>query len=159
MLGLIAAAGLALSACGFTPMHARSGPAAGLSDIRIETGEERADFLLQEALLDRMAARHATGPYTLRTQTDQSSLGLGVGADAIVARFAIRLDVSYALYREGAAVPVAQGLVTGQASYDLSNSVYASLVSEQEAEERAAEMAAERVVNQLVRILDEMDAP
>lgn len=158
-LSLVAAACLSLSACGFTPMHARSGPAEGLSDIRVETGDERVDFLLQEALLDRMGSRHAAGPYVLRTTTGQSAAGLGVGADAIVSRFEVRLVVSYALFREGGTDPVAQGSVTGQASYDLSRSVYASLVSEQDAEERAADMAADRLVARLVRALDDLGTP
>lgn len=160
ILGSLAASfTLALGACGFSPMYGAGGAGAALSDIRVETGEERVDFLLQEALIDQMGARHASGELTLRTQTELRSTGLGVGADAIVRRFAIRLDVDYAVFREGEADPVLTGSTYGEASYDLSDSVYASMVSEQDAQARAARMAADRVAVQLVRALDETRTP
>jgi LPS-assembly lipoprotein len=145
---------LALGACGFTPMYGSAGYGAGLSDIRVETGEERVDFLLQEALIEQMGSRHADGDLTLRTETRLGAQGLGVGADAIVRRFAIRLNVDYEVYRDGETDPVFTGSTFGEASYDLSNSVYASMISEQDAQERAARMAAERIALQLVRALN-----
>lgn len=145
---------LTLGACGFSPMYGGSGLAAGLSDIRIETGDNREDFLLQEALLDELGARNAAGDLVLRTQTDLRSSGLGVGADAIVRRYAIRLDVDYALYRDGESDPVLRGSTFGESSYDVSSSVYASMISEQDAQARAARMAAERIAVQLVRALN-----
>lgn len=151
--GLVAAVSLTLSACGFSPMHARTSPVGGLSDIRVETGSERIDFLLQEALLDNMGARGADGPYVLRTETEMRSTGLGIGADAIVRRFALDLRVNYAVFRDGQTDPILQGSATGQASYDLPSSVYASYVAEREAAERAAEVAAERITVQIARAM------
>ncbi|WP_300542652.1 LPS assembly lipoprotein LptE [Maricaulis sp.] len=156
---LVMSIGLALGGCGFTPMYGRSGVAEDLSEIRVETGQDRIDFLLQEELLDTMGARHAGGPYTLRTETSLSSTGLGVGADAIVTRFAVRLSVNYELLRDGEVDPVLSGNAVGEASYDLSRSVYASLVSEQDAEERAARIAADRITTQLARALNDMETP
>lgn len=157
LTGLVLSATLALGACGFTPMYGAGGAATGLSDIRVETGEERIDFLLQEALLDAMGSRHAAGPYTLRTETDLSSIGLGIGADAIVQRFQIAVTVDYDVVDESGAA-IVSGQVTGQASYDLSSSPYASLASEQDAEERAARMAADRLTAHLVRAFSQLDA-
>ena len=154
---LVASVALTLGSCGFTPMYGGAGLAGNLSDIRVETGDERVDFLLQEALLDEMGARHAGGPLTLRTETRLGADGLGLGADAIVRRFAIRLRVDYSLYRDGETDPVLSGSTYGEASYDLSRSVYASMISEQDAQERAARMAADRIAVQLVRALNEID--
>ena len=154
---LVASVALTLAGCGFTPMYGGSGLAGNLSDIRVETGEERVDFLLQEALLDQMGARQADGPLTLRTETRLGADGLGLGADAIVRRFAIRLRVDYTLYRDGEIEPLLSGSTFGEASYDLSSSVYASMVSEQDAQERAARMAADRIAVELVRALNEME--
>lgn len=156
LTGLVLAAALALGACGFTPMYGAGGAATGLSDIRVQTGEERIDFLLQEALLDAMGSRYASGPYTLRTETDLSSIGLGIGADAIVQRFQIAVTVDYDVVDESGAA-IVSGQVTGQASYDLSSSPYASLASEQDAEERAARMAADRLTAHLVRAFSQLD--
>ncbi len=157
ILGSLAASlTLALGACGFSPMYGSSAVGSTLSQIRVETGDERVDFLLQEALIDQMGSRHADGDLTLRTETDLGATGLGVGADAIVRRFSIRLEVDYALYRDGETDPVLVGSTYGEASYNLSSSVYASMISEQDAQARAARMAAQRVSMQLVRALDEI---
>jgi len=148
---------LALSACGFSPMYGAAGVSSALSDIRVETGREQVDFHLQEALLERMGARHANGPYTLHTQSETLRAPLGVGADAAVSRYAIRLDVDFALLRDGDVDPVLTGSVSTEASYNIPSSVYASVAAERDATERAAQLAAERIANRLVRALQDAD--
>ena len=157
LVGLAVLAGLTLSACGFSPMYGGAGVNHALSEIRVETGREQVDFKLQEALLDRMGARHASGPYTLRTESDTSRVPLGVGADAAVSRYAIGLSVDYGLYRDGDVEPVVSGTVRTEASYNIPQSVYASVAAERDATERAAQLAAERIANQLVRALQDAD--
>jgi LPS-assembly lipoprotein len=154
---LALSATLGLGACGFSPMYANSGTAATLSDFTIVTGEERVDFLLQQALMDAMGARDGDGTYELRAETRQSSIPLGIGADAVVRRYTIELTVNYEVFRTGAVDPVMSGSARGSASYDLSNSPYAALVSEQDAEERAARMAADRITAQLLRAINSME--
>ena len=100
---LVASVALTLGACGFTPMYGGSGLAGNLSDIRVETGEERVDFLLQEALLDEMGARHASGPLTLRTETQLGADGAAILADG--------LKVSGSLKEVCAHVPAARACV------------------------------------------------
>jgi len=146
-----------LSGCGFSPMYGTSGVANGLQYIRVETGQERFDYLLQEALYDQLGSRGLAGLYTLRTETDISSLGLGVGADAIAARFAVRLSVQYELFVDGQSDAVMSGHASGEASYDVSSSVYGSLSAERDAQERAAQMAAERIIVQLARAFQDQD--
>lgn len=153
--GLLA---LSVSACGFTPMYGAQGVASELEDVRVLTGQERADFYLQEALYDRLGSRNAEGPLELRTETEVNSIGLGVGADAIASRFAVEVRVDYALYEPGASDPVVQGSVTGQASYNVPRDIYATVAAERDAEERAAGMAADRIINQLARALQNRDA-
>lgn len=151
-LSLAAAGALALSACGFAPMYGSHGIANGLSDIRIETGQERVDFLLQEALHDRLGSRHAAGNLRLVTETESTSTGLGLGADAIASRFAVQVRVEYRLFDErGDAQPIASGRVVGEAGYDVNTEVYNTVAAERDAEERAARVAADRLVSQLAR--------
>lgn len=157
LVGLAASAGLTLSACGFSPMYGGAGVNSALSDIRVETGREQVDFHLQEALLDRMGARHAVGPYTLRTESETTRAALGVGTDAAVSRYAIGLTVDYGLFRDGDVEPVVAGSVRTEASYNVPQSVYASVAAERDATERAAQLAAERIANQLVRALQDAD--
>jgi LPS-assembly lipoprotein len=155
LIMIAASAGVALSGCGFSPMYGESGVSAALSDIRVETGREQVDFHLQEALLDRMGARHASGPYILRTESDTTRSPLGVGADAAISRYAIGLTVDYGLFRDGDVDPVITGTVRSEASYNVPLSVYASVSAERDATERAAQLAAERIANQLVRALQD----
>ena len=158
LASLALSAGLFVSGCGFSPMYGSQGVSQGLSDILVETGREQVDFHLQEALLDRMGARHASGPYTLRTESDVTRSALGVGADAAVSRYAIGLEVQYGLFRDGDTDPVMTGTVRSEASYNVPRSVYASVAAERDATERAAQLAAERIANQLVRALQDANS-
>lgn len=158
LASLALSAGLFVSGCGFSPMYGSQGVSQGLSDIHVETGREQVDFHLQEALLDRMGARHASGPFTLRTESDVTRSALGVGADAAVSRYAIGLEVQYGLFRDGDTDPVMTGIVRSEASYNVPVSVYASVAAERDATERAAQLAAERIANQLVRALQDANS-
>jgi LPS-assembly lipoprotein len=151
--------GLGLSGCGFAPMYGSAGMAAGIQDIRVETGQDRVDFFLQEALLDQMGSRDAAGPLTLRTETRVNSVALGLGVDAIASRFAIRVNVNYTVTGQNEAEPLITGRASGEASYDVSSSVYGSLSAERDAVERAAQIAADRIVVQMARALHNRPSP
>jgi LPS-assembly lipoprotein len=147
-----------LSACGFTPLYGANGVASGLSDIRVETGQERVDFRLQEALLDGMGARHAAGPYTLRATATVESEPFGVGADAIASRYAVKVSVRWQLMRDGTIDPVLTGSTRSDASYDVPAGVYGALTAEADAEDRAIGTAADRVIAQLARTMRDREA-
>tara|TARA_R110002124_G_scaffold62740_16_gene171406 strand:- start:2797 stop:3297 length:501 start_codon:yes stop_codon:yes gene_type:complete len=153
---LIASAGL--SACGFTPMYGTNGVSSELADIRVETGRERVDFRLQEALLDGMGARSASGPYTIRATTSVTSTPFGVGADAIASRYALRITVNWQLYQDGTIDPVMTGVARSDASYDVPAGVYGALASEADAEDRAINIAADRIITQLARAMQDGQA-
>ncbi len=151
-LSLAAAGALSLSACGFAPMYGTHGIANGLSDIQVETGPERVDFLLEEALHDRLGSRHAAGDLRLVTEAESTSTALGLGADAIATRFAVQVRVEYRLFDgENDSQPIASGRVVGEAGYDVNTQVYNTVAAERDAEERAARIAADRLVSQLAR--------
>lgn len=146
-----------LSGCGFAPLYGANGTASGLSDIRVETGRERIDFRLQEALLDGMGARHAAGPYTLRATATVESKPFGVGADAIASRFVVQVSVQWRLMHDGSADPVLAGVSNSNASYDVPAGVYGALTAESDAEDRAIGVAANRIVTQLARTIRNRD--
>lgn len=156
--GLAVLGAVSLSGCGFSPMYGSNGTSAQMSDMRIATGQERIDYLLQEALHDRMGSRNADGPYVLRTETEVRDFGLGVGADAIARRYAVRVTVVYRVFRDGDIDPILTGTAQGEASYDVSTSTYDALSSERDAEERAVGIVADRMTIQLARSLRELDA-
>lgn len=148
---LVASLSLGLTACGFTPMYGSGSAARGLENVQVETGEERVDFMLQEALLDAMGSRRATDGRTLRTETELQATPLGIGADAIARRFAIRLSVDYELVDDRSGDVLFSGSVSTEASYNASNAAYASQTAQLDAEERAAQDAADRITMQLAR--------
>ena len=148
---LIASLALCLSACGFTPMYGAGSAARGLEDIRIETGDERVDFLLQESLLDAIGSRSGNGRYVLRTETELNVLVLGIGAEAIARRYAIQLNVTYELLDNIEGAQTHTGQVSVEAAYDASSAAYASQSARLDAEARAAEQAADRISMQLAR--------
>lgn len=155
--GLTASAlalGLVLGGCGFTPMYGTGSAARGLSEIRVETGDERVDFFLQQELLDAMGARNAQGPMYLVTETDVNTSGEGVGADATFTRISVEVRVDYGLFDGQSEAPIAQGRVSGEAAFDSDKSPYAELAAQRDAEERAARIAAQRITIQLARALD-----
>lgn len=153
---LLATAGL--SGCGFSPMYGSNGVSAELSNIRVETGRERVDFRLQEALIDGMGARSAAGPYTIRATTTMTSTPFGVGADAIASRYALRITVNWQLYLDGSIDPVLIGVARSDASYDVPAGIYGALASEADAEDRAVGIAADRIIIQLARAMQDRQA-
>ncbi|MBR9825008.1 MAG: hypothetical protein GYB36_04290 [Alphaproteobacteria bacterium] len=148
-LALIGAA--SLSACGFSPMYGTGSPGEDLSEIRIQTGSERVDFYLQEALHDALGTRNARGPYTLITETRRSRLGLGVSTNEEARRYAVRVSVTYRLMRDGVSRPAFTGIAEGEAGFNASSELYSIEIAERDAETRAVEAAAEQMTLQLYR--------
>ena len=155
LAGIVILVSASLSACGFTPLYGSAGMVSGMSNIRVETGRERVDFELQQALLDGMGAHNASGPYTLRAAPTVAELPQGVGVDAIARRYALEVTVEWELYRDGSADPVATGTETGNASYDVPTGVYGSLTAQTDAEARAVRVAANRIILQIARSMRE----
>lgn len=147
-----------LSACGFTPMYGSASSIHQLEDMRVETGDARSDFYLQEALLDRLNARHAAGPLSLRAQSSATRTSLGLGTDDEARRYGLTLMVSYAVYRDGSSDPIYRGRTQSEVFFDAPSEVYAVEAAQRDAETRAAEAAADRIVLQLARALRQMEA-
>ena len=150
-LALVGAA--CLSGCGFTPLYGENGVAARLADFDIETGSERVDFLLQEALLDEFGARHGDGRFVLVTETEIEEDRLGVGADDVASRYSLELVVRYGVRRAGSTEMLMTGRTRNVASYDVPREVYAAIRARNDAEARAAEQAAERIARDLARAI------
>ena len=155
LAGFVILVSASLSGCGFTPLYGSAGTVSGMSNIRVETGQERIEFQLQQALLDGMGAHNASGPYTLHAVPTIEALPQGVGVDAIAQRFALEVTVVWELYRDGSTDPVLSGTTPGNASYDVPQGVYGSLTAETDAENRAIGVAADRIIMQIARTMRE----
>ena len=132
-------------------MYGAGSPAAQLSDIRVQTGEERVDFYLQEALYDAMNARNARGPYTLLASAERQRVSLGVATDEEARRYALRVIVTYELVRDGSIDPVYRGSAEAEVGFNAPSELFSIEIAERDAETRAAEAVAERITLQLYR--------
>jgi LPS-assembly lipoprotein len=155
LTGVVILVSASLAGCGFTPLYGSAGTVSGMSNIRVETGQERVDFVLQQALIDGMGAHNASGAYTLRAVPTVLAAAQGVGVDAIAQRFVLNVTVVWEVYRTGMAAPVMSGTATGSASYDVPSSVYGSLTAEVDAENRAIGVAADRIILEIARTMRE----
>ena len=79
---LALSATLGLGACGFTPMYANTQTADTLSDFTIVTGEERVDFLLQQALIPVIAGQRLPQGAAIGHQIANHTKLAGMGSQA-----------------------------------------------------------------------------
>lgn len=155
---ILAASTVFLAGCGFKPMYGDASYTAQLQDIRVETGETRVDYLLQEALQDELGAQAGQGRYLLETLTDLNTSRLGVGADDVATRYAVSLQVDYQLVDTQTGDAVLVGRETVEAAYNDPRQVYGALAAQRSAEAQAARLAAERIALDLARaIIDQSE--
>ncbi|MFW5659865.1 MAG: LPS assembly lipoprotein LptE [Oceanicaulis sp.] len=141
--GAALAAGLTLSACGFSPLYSTTGYER-LSGLAVEAGPERFDYYLQNAVRD------FTGPgdsaHVLRVATEVSDRPVGVSPTGEATRVNLTGRALYTL--EGPGEPIT-GERTATIAFDQPRDPYALLAARGEAEERLAERLAEEVVQTL----------
>ncbi len=150
-LTLACAAALSLAACGFEPLYAPAA-VAPLADMEIEAGEERVDFLLEDALRGEFGASGAASPYRLVIGTSQRERRIGVSAADRATRYSLYLVVRYQLFERGAEDAVASGRVEESVYYDAPREPFAITNARRDAEARAAAGAAERLARRLAAL-------
>jgi len=150
---LITGAALGVSACGFTPLYAPSA-VAPLQAMEIESGAERIDFLLEDALRGEFGAGAETSPYRLQLATSRRERRLGVSEADRATRYALDLTVSYTLFHAERAQPVDRGRVSESVYYNAPREPYAITSARRDAEARAAAGAAERLARRLAALQD-----
>ena len=154
ILGLMALTAAGLSGCGFTPLYATGGTAAGLSVIEIVTPagdvqapDGRAAYLLREQLNDALArnmAKPASSRLTVSSLTDQRD-PRGLGSTNVASRYELTLKVDYVLNEIAGGREMARGSHTVLVSYPAVTSPYAGVVAQQDSQQRAATEAARRI--------------
>jgi len=152
-------AALVLSGCGFQPMYGQSQTATVFRAVDVDVpGHDRVDQLLAETLRDQFGAPSGSQRYRLVAQTEISVSGLGVGADDIATRMALRMTVRFELYDGTASAPVLSEQVRAEASFDLPAQPYAAESARRDAEERAARDAAQRIAARIARHVRRADS-
>jgi len=143
---VLAAASVALSGCGFTPLYAQQGVISHLAAIDVVAPEGRTGFLMRQSLDDAFG-KNRSGPatYRMNLQIAEARYPRGIRIDNVATRYEYVLTANYQLSSLPAGALAKKGTVRVELTYDSADQPYASIAAQQDAQERAAEEAARRI--------------
>lgn len=151
---------LTLAACGFKPMHAPnsfSGTGYGFDKISVSTSsEQKADFLLKQALRDRFGDNQDTA-YELKIKPKVTRGGLGIGADDVASRYDMRMSASFELVERESGKTVHKGSVGAVSTFAAPRDPYGTISAENNATEQVAREAADRIIVKLAGYFESLD--
>ncbi len=148
---LALAAGLVLSGCGFRPLYGDYAPGVSaheeLSRIRLNTRNDRVDYLVRTNLIDRLHTTRASAEpkYELRVRLRDEREGVAVERDASITRFNYQLVAVYELTDIETNEVMFNGKSRSVAAYNVVDNQFATLSAQRDAEERAAQDIADDV--------------
>lgn len=156
--GVLLATLLLASACGFQPLYGERGAAAAsdqLAAIRIQPLPDRSGQILYNALRDGLnpLGRPASPDYVLRVRLDESAEELALRTDETATRVNLTLTAAFALFAGDAKEPVYQGVSRTTTAYNVLDSPYATLTSEEDARARALDDMAREIRTKLAVFL------
>lgn len=152
-VALVALAGLALSACGFTPLYGNAGAGSSLSRIAVTTQDDRLGYRVREQLEDALGRDGGQPPqWRLETTLDQSRRPLGRRIDDTATRYELTVRGSWTLTPVSGGTPIA-GVETVTTTYAAADQPYAAIAAQQDGEERAAAELARLIRLDLLRAL------
>lgn len=136
---------LALAACGFHPMYARSS-GARLASVYVEPIAERDGFEMRNALIDYLGSdgKQQGKAYFLKVVLTENAQGIALQNDATISRYNNTETARYTLTDAQGNV-LTSGTETQMSAYNVVQSPYATLVASQDSSKRAAQDIAERI--------------
>ncbi|HZC17552.1 MAG TPA: LPS assembly lipoprotein LptE [Caulobacteraceae bacterium] len=141
-----ALAGLGLAACGFTPLYATKGLAAGMSSIEVKVPHGRLAYLLGESLNDDLARDRDQPPvYRLDITVSSRVFSRGLNLDETAAYYEDHVTVDYRLVEIATGRVPKTGTQPVEVTYAATNIPYAGIAAQEDAQQRAADQAAERI--------------
>lgn len=144
-----------LSACGFKPMHAPNGfGSSGLHymDIAVTTvHEEKIDFLLKQALRDRMGNASGNTRYSLQITPRLARRSLGVGSDDVASRYDLTMAAKFELVDRKSREIMFQGTARATSTFAAPRDPYGRISAENNATEQVARETADRILIRLAR--------
>ena len=155
---MVVALVVAVSGCGFQPLHQRgsAGSPEVLAAIEIANIADRRGQNLRNFLLDRLSPH---GPprypvYVLDVALSESKGGLGVRKDAFATRAFLTVKAGFSLVRAG---PQKGGQFGGSTSstnfYNIVQSEFATLAAEEDARDRALRAIADEIRRRIAAAL------
>lgn len=158
-LGAAMGAALAVSGCGFAPIHAQGSGASSkaLAAIDIQLIADRSGQMLRNELLQKMQPRGpAPARYTLSVTLRESLANLGIRKDEVATRANLTLAASFTIAELGGAKRKFVGSARSVNSYNILTSDFATLSAREDARRRGVNQLAleirERTSVWLIRI-------
>lgn len=151
---VLAVALVSLSACGFKPLYGGAG-FSQLPGLEITRGQDRVDYLIEDALRDFLG--DGRSPYQLTLQNEAEQRSLGLSATGIARQYALVITTDYTLTDTSGAV-IAQGRLTEESLFDAGSDPYTLVSGASNAEEQASEAMAERLVREIAVALRQREA-
>lgn len=151
--GLVVLMGLALAACGFTPLYGEAGVGSSLSRIAVTTQDDRLGYRVREQLEDALGRDAGQAPlWRLETTVEQSRRPLGRRIDDTATRYELTVRGSWTLTPVDGGPPLS-GVETVTTTYAAADQPYAAIAAQQDSEERVAAELARRIRLDLMRAL------
>ena len=139
---------LALTGCGFTPVHGTQGAGGRLqSAVRVQAPDTRPEQLLIQRIEERLGRGSR---YRLSYDLDIRRQEMAVAPTNISTRFNLVGNVTYALHPAGADTPLIKGRTTGFTGYSTTDSTVATSAAERDAHARLATILADRMIAHLL---------
>lgn len=151
--------GLALTACGFTPVYAPGGTGSALyGQITVEAPESvsKADQANAYLLVQRLEERMGRGgsAYDLDLDLSTTSEGQAITIDSEITRYSVVGSVDFSLVRQSDGKVLASGTETAFTGYSATGSTVETLAGEQDAESRLMVILADQITARLLTLSD-----
>lgn len=143
LAALAGAAALALSGCGFQPVHGAGGGDALDGRVRLALPDGRLGHAMRDVLERRLGLPGPGADWRLTATLDLSREGLAITSDSAITRYVLRAEAPWKL--EGPEGEVLDGRARAMSAYSADGSLYASRAARRDAEARVAAELAERI--------------
>lgn len=149
----------ALTGCGFTPLHAQNTaglnaplPAVNINFVQTKakgaTGK-KAEFLLLQALNDRMQTGRAA--YALDATTTVKRTAIGLRGDDVASRYDMNMRVQYVLRRIDTGDVIERSEVSGVSTFNSPLDPYGTAAATDDATARVSGEVADRLVLRIAK--------
>lgn len=150
-LNLLIIIAVLLSNCGFQPAlkkNVTSFPEMGQFEVSVTGG--RASFFLEELISQRLGLNNGATKYQLNAELDVSERDEAVPNAGGINRKLLQGEMTYVIWSAAATEIIADGIVSGSASYSGGGGNVASEAARLDAEKRMLTQIADRLYSQLI---------
>jgi LPS-assembly lipoprotein len=144
-LSALAAVSVSVSGCGFTPLYAQQGLTNKLSQIAVETSETRTGYFLGQELKNGLGESNGRPLYVLKITLKENHFQVGYRVDDTATRSELTDNITYTLKDTTTNTVLLNKTFAETVTYNVTNSPFTGIVSQQDAEERLAASAARKI--------------